>query len=88
MDEEFHPQLTHLVDDDEEHLIMLLRQAFLRSQEPVEAQISAIGHGVLEVPVDVLTGNIDTGLELITHDHSLPAGIGSGSLRFVSLPEV
>ena len=39
-----HPQLLRLVDDDEQHLVVQVRQGLLSRQELVELQIVGIGH--------------------------------------------
>ena len=38
------PQLLRLVDDDEEHLVVQVRQRLLRGEKLVERQIIGIGH--------------------------------------------
>src|SRR5210317_2201970 len=48
------PKLAGLVDDDEQHLIVLFRQAVLRIEYVVQMQVLAIGHSAFQVRVDAL----------------------------------
>jgi len=39
------PELVHLVDDDEEHLVVLVRARVLRPEDVVERQVGGVGEG-------------------------------------------
>ena len=41
---ELHPQLGDLMDDDEEHLVVMLRDRFLRAEDTIELQVAPVGH--------------------------------------------
>jgi hypothetical protein len=51
---ELHPQLGDLVHHDEKHLVVLLRQRRLRTEQLRELQIVAVTLRLAEIPVDVL----------------------------------
>jgi len=55
---EAHPQLRHLVHDDEQHLVVLARQRLLRGEELLQLQVFAVGHRGTEVPVHRLVGEL------------------------------
>ena len=40
------PELVHLVDDDEEHLVVLVRARSLRAQDLVEREVGRVGQGL------------------------------------------
>ena len=74
MQHQLHPQFGHLVDDDEEHFVMLLSQRSLAIEQPVQTEIAAIGHGLVEIPVDILIGHIDLRHLMVGHSaHPLAA---------------
>ena len=49
---ELDPQLARLVDDDEQHLVVLARHQLLRVQHLVELQVLAVADRLVEIPVD------------------------------------
>ena len=55
---ELHPQLGDLMDDDEEHLVVMLRDGFLRAEETIELQVAPVGHPPFGVPMDTLARKI------------------------------
>ena len=54
-----HPQLRHLVHDDEQHLAVFGRQRPLRAEQLVEVQVVAVGLGIAQVPVHRLVLQVD-----------------------------
>ena len=57
--EQPHPQLRHLVDDDEQHLVLLDGVGLLRVEQLVELQVFAVGLGGAQVPVHAFVLEID-----------------------------
>ena len=47
------------MNDDEQHLVVLVRQRTLRVQELVQIQVLRIAQRVAEIPVNLLVGQID-----------------------------
>ena len=58
--EQPHPQLRHLVDDDEQHLVLLDGVRLLRVEQLVELQVFAIGLRGAQVPVHAFVLQIDS----------------------------
>jgi hypothetical protein len=56
---QLHPQLRRLVDDDEQHLVVLERDRPLRAEDLVQAEVLAVTLRFAEVPMDLLIGKID-----------------------------
>ena len=56
---ELEPQLARLVDDDEEHLVVLRRARMLRGEDPVEIEVAAVGLGPRDVPVHGFVRQVD-----------------------------
>jgi hypothetical protein len=52
MRHQLHPQFLHLVDDDEQHLVMLAGAGLLRSEQRIEAEVVAIAHPAREIGLD------------------------------------
>ena len=59
---QLHPQLGRLVDDDEQHLVVLDRDRALRAQELLEPEVLAVALRLAEIPVDLLVGEVDAGV--------------------------
>ena len=57
--EQPHPQFGHLVDDDEQHLVLLDGIGLLCVEQLVELQVFAIGLGSAQVPVHAFVLEID-----------------------------
>ena len=57
--EQAHPQLRHLVHDDEQHLVLLDGVRLLRVEQFVELQVFAVGLRGAEVPVHAFVLEID-----------------------------
>ncbi len=57
--EQPHPQFRHLVDDDEQHLVLLDGVGLLRVEQLVELQVLAIGLRGAQVPVHAFVLQID-----------------------------
>ena len=54
MENQLHPQFTHLVDDDKQHFIVVSRQTLLTVQDPVQMKIVPVGHLLAEIRVNSL----------------------------------
>jgi hypothetical protein len=48
------PQFLDVVDDDEQHLVVLLRQGFLGREQGVETEVVGVGHALGKVEVHVV----------------------------------
>ncbi len=53
---QLHPQFGRLVDDDEQHLVMLIGDRLLAIEELTEAQIVAIAHRRAEIDMRLAGG--------------------------------
>ncbi len=74
-----HPELGHLMDDDEESLVVVAGDRFLRAEDLLELEIAGIAHPPFEVPMDLLSGEIDGArLQLVSHslDGNRPSASG------------
>jgi hypothetical protein len=68
VNDQFHPQLGHLVLHDEQHFVVVRRlaQRLLGRQQGVQPQVAAIGQSTIQV-------EFDTGLEVaLILGHGLP----------------
>ena len=52
VDDELHPQLGGLMLDDEEHLVVVLAERCLGTEQRVELQVARVGHLPGEIGVD------------------------------------
>ena len=53
VEELLEPQLVHLVDDDEEHLVVLVRARPLGTEHLVEGEVAAVGQGGVVIHVAI-----------------------------------
>ena len=77
----FDPEFRGLVDDDEQGFVMLAAERLLAGQEFREMQIVAIGHGILEVPMNFFASQVDGGAGRVGREV-----FGGGTLRSLYLP--
>ena len=56
------PQLVHLMNDDEQHLVVVIGQRMLRTQQFVQIEILRITEVFAQIPMDLLVGEIDEAL--------------------------
>jgi hypothetical protein len=59
VERKLHPELRHLMDDDEESLVVVAGDGRLRAENLLELQVPRIAHPTFEVPMDLLSGEID-----------------------------
>ena len=59
---QFHPQFRHLMNDDEQHFVVVIGERMLRTEQSVEVQILRITEVFAQVPMDLLVGEIDEAL--------------------------
>ncbi len=71
VDRQPHPQLRRLVLDDEQHLVMGVRQRRLGVEDTIEAQVVAIGHASREGHLGALAGGV---VGLAAHRRRLRSG--------------
>ena len=51
---QLHPQFRDLMDDDEQHLVVLVGQRMLRIQQLVEIEVLRVAQGLAQVPMHLL----------------------------------
>ncbi len=60
---QFHPQFGNLMNDDEQHFVVLVGQGMLSIQQLVEIEVLRVAQRLAEVPMYLLVAQIDEWLE-------------------------